>query len=85
MNKSAFSDKNLENDSLLRYSPDAIAQYYNRRPWLAIWRGLKIITYFGIFIIQLILDKWFNLEEKKQTKKSRTNKKNTHKIRTYIY
>lgn len=84
MNKSAFSDKNLENDSLLRYSPDAIAQYYNRRPWLAIWRGLKIITYFGIFIIQLILDKWFNLEEK-QTKKSRTNKKNTHKIRTYIY
>ncbi|WP_342597161.1 AarF/ABC1/UbiB kinase family protein [Cyanobacterium aponinum UTEX 3222] len=70
MNKSAFSDKNLENDSLLRYSPDAIAQYYNRRPWLAIWRGLKIITYFGIFIIQLILDKWFNLEEKNKLKRA---------------
>ncbi|WP_324282228.1 AarF/ABC1/UbiB kinase family protein [Cyanobacterium aponinum UTEX 3221] len=70
MNKSAFSDKNLENDSLLRYSPDAITQYYNRRPWLAIWRGLKIITYFGIFIIQLILDKWFNLEEKNKLKRA---------------
>ncbi|MBD2394495.1 AarF/ABC1/UbiB kinase family protein [Cyanobacterium aponinum FACHB-4101] len=70
MNKSAFSDKNLENDSLLRYSPDAIAQYYNRRPWLAMWRGLKIITYFGIFIIQLILDKWFNLEEKNKLKRA---------------
>ncbi|WPF90389.1 AarF/ABC1/UbiB kinase family protein [Cyanobacterium aponinum AL20118] len=54
----------------MRYSPDAIAQYYNRRPWLAIWRGLKIITYFGIFIIQLILDKWFNLEEKNKLKRA---------------
>nr|WP_199295575.1 AarF/ABC1/UbiB kinase family protein [Cyanobacterium aponinum] len=54
----------------MRYSPDAIAQYYNRRPWLAMWRGLKIITYFGIFIIQLILDKWFNLEEKNKLKRA---------------
>jgi len=70
VNKSAFSDKNLENDTLLRYSPDAIAKYYNRRPWLAIWRGLRIITYFTIFIIQLILDKWFNLEEKNKLKRA---------------
>lgn len=70
MNKSAFSHKNLENDTLLRYSPDAIAQYYHRRPWLAIGRGIKIITYFTVFIIQLIFDKWFNLEEKNKLKRA---------------
>ncbi len=70
MNKSAFSDKNLENDTLFRYSPDAIAQYYNRRPWLAIGRGLKIIAYFTVFIIQILTDKWFNLEEKNKLKRA---------------
>jgi len=70
VNKSAFSDKNLENDTLLRYSPDAIAQYYNRRPWLAMSRGLKIIIYFTVFITQILLDKWFNLEEENKLKRA---------------
>lgn len=70
MNQSAFSNKNLENETFLRYSPEAIARYYNRRPWLVISRGLKIITYFTVFIIQLLLDKWFNLEEKNKLKRA---------------
>jgi predicted unusual protein kinase regulating ubiquinone biosynthesis (AarF/ABC1/UbiB family) len=42
---------------LRRYNPQAIASYYNRRPWLVIWRALTIIWLFAGFAIGLLLDR----------------------------
>jgi predicted unusual protein kinase regulating ubiquinone biosynthesis (AarF/ABC1/UbiB family) len=42
---------------LRRYNPQAIASYYNRRPWLAIGRALSVIWLFGGFVIGLLLDR----------------------------
>jgi len=53
-----------------QYNANVIAQYYRYRPWLAIFRSLKIIIYFGVFIIQLTLDKWFKQEEKNKLKRA---------------
>ena len=41
---------------LRRYNPQAIASYYNRRPWLVIWRALIIVWLFAGFLIGLLLD-----------------------------
>ncbi len=41
---------------LRRYNPQAIASYYNRRPWLVIWRAIMIIWLFAGFLIGLALD-----------------------------
>ena len=48
---------------LRRYEPEAIAQYYRSRPWLAIWRTLVIIGSFAGFILGLQWDKWSNQVE----------------------
>ncbi|MBE9223186.1 AarF/ABC1/UbiB kinase family protein [Cyanobacterium stanieri LEGE 03274] len=64
------SQRELESDSILKYDPRAIARYYNNRPWLGIFRSLKIITLFGIFVIQLYLDKLFKQEEKNKLKRA---------------
>jgi predicted unusual protein kinase regulating ubiquinone biosynthesis (AarF/ABC1/UbiB family) len=48
---------------LRRYDPEAIAQYYRSRPWLAIWRTLVIIGSFVGFILGLQWDKWSNQVE----------------------
>jgi predicted unusual protein kinase regulating ubiquinone biosynthesis (AarF/ABC1/UbiB family) len=42
---------------LRRYNPQAIASYYNQRPWLAIGRALSVIWLFGGFVIGLLLDR----------------------------
>jgi predicted unusual protein kinase regulating ubiquinone biosynthesis (AarF/ABC1/UbiB family) len=41
---------------LRRYNPQAIASYYNRRPWLVIWRAIMIVWLFTGFLIGLALD-----------------------------
>jgi predicted unusual protein kinase regulating ubiquinone biosynthesis (AarF/ABC1/UbiB family) len=38
------------------YNPQAIASYYNRRPWLVIWRALTVVWLFSGFLIGLLLD-----------------------------
>lgn len=43
---------------LRRYDAGAIAQYYRFRPWLLVWRALRIILPFLGFICGLQLDKW---------------------------
>ncbi len=48
---------------LRRYDPEAIAQYYRSRPWLAIWRTIVIIGSFVGFILGLQWDKWSNQVE----------------------
>jgi predicted unusual protein kinase regulating ubiquinone biosynthesis (AarF/ABC1/UbiB family) len=41
---------------LRRYNPQAIASYYNRRPWLVVWRAIMIVWLFAGFLIGLALD-----------------------------
>lgn len=41
-----------------RYDPNAIAQYYRRRPWQVIWRAIKVVWFFIGFIIGLLWDQW---------------------------
>jgi predicted unusual protein kinase regulating ubiquinone biosynthesis (AarF/ABC1/UbiB family) len=41
---------------LRRYNPQAIASYYNQRPWLVIWRALTIVWLFLGLGIGLLLD-----------------------------
>ena len=38
---------------LKRYDPEAIAQYYRYRPFLAFWRTFKIVRLFAGFILGL--------------------------------
>jgi predicted unusual protein kinase regulating ubiquinone biosynthesis (AarF/ABC1/UbiB family) len=49
---------------LRRYNPEAIASYYNQRPWLAIARALSVIWLFGGFVIGLLLDRTLGNTEK---------------------
>jgi predicted unusual protein kinase regulating ubiquinone biosynthesis (AarF/ABC1/UbiB family) len=39
------------------YNPQAIASYYNRRPWLVMWRALTVVWLFSGFLIGLLLDR----------------------------
>ncbi len=41
---------------LRRYNPQAIASYYNQRPWLVIWRAITVIWLFAGLGIGLLLD-----------------------------
>ncbi len=42
---------------LRRYDPAAIAKYYRFRPWLVVFRAIKVIWYFTGFLIGLQLDR----------------------------
>jgi predicted unusual protein kinase regulating ubiquinone biosynthesis (AarF/ABC1/UbiB family) len=42
---------------LRRYNPQAIANYYNQRPWLVIWRAITVIWLFVGLGIGLLLDR----------------------------
>jgi predicted unusual protein kinase regulating ubiquinone biosynthesis (AarF/ABC1/UbiB family) len=44
-------------DQLRRYNPQAIASYYNKRPWLVIWRAITIVWLFAGFLIGLLIDR----------------------------
>ncbi|MBF2063199.1 MAG: AarF/ABC1/UbiB kinase family protein [Calothrix sp. C42_A2020_038] len=55
---------------LIRYSPDAIAQYYRYRPWRVWARAIKIIWYFAGFILGLQSDEWFDRVEQNRSKRA---------------
>ncbi|BAQ60186.1 ubiquinone biosynthesis monooxygenase UbiB [Geminocystis sp. NIES-3708] len=59
-----------ETEPLRRYSAEDIAKYYRYRPWLGLFRSVKIFLYFAVFIIQLTLDKWFKKEENNKQKRA---------------
>jgi predicted unusual protein kinase regulating ubiquinone biosynthesis (AarF/ABC1/UbiB family) len=42
---------------LRSYNPQAIASYYNKRPWLVIWRAIVVVWLFAGFLIGLLLDR----------------------------
>lgn len=70
MNYSLSDAQKRNTEPVRHYNPQSIADYYRFRPWLGIFRSLKIILYFGIFIIQLTLDKWFHQEQKNKQKRA---------------
>ena len=53
-----------------RYDPNAIAQYYSYRPWLAFWRSFRIIWFFAGFILSLKWDEWTNKVEQNKFKRA---------------
>ena len=55
---------------LKRYDAIAIAQYYRFRPWLTLWRTLKIVTSFLSFFLGLKLDEWQNRTEINRLKRA---------------
>ncbi len=55
---------------LKRYNPEAIAQYYRYRPWLAFWRAFKILWFFAGFILALKWDDWQNTVEQNKLKRA---------------
>ena len=40
-----------------QYNPKVIASYYNKRPWLVIWRAIGVVWLFGGFILGMLLDR----------------------------
>ena len=70
------SDQRLEKQitdsaSLRKYDAKAIAEYYRSRPWLVVWRLLKIIWFFGTFLIHLQWDNWTDREEQNKQKRAK--------------
>ncbi len=57
----------VADDDALRYDPEAIAQYYDRRPLQVWWRGLSI----ALPLLSFALGLWWD----KKTGRSRTNQK----------
>ena len=53
-----------------KYDGKAIAQYYRHRPWLVIWRAIKIIWFFGTFLVHLQWDKWTGRTEQNKYKRA---------------
>ncbi len=70
---------------LKRYDPNAIARYYSKRPWLAIWRTITIIWYFAGFLLGLKWDEWQNRVEQNKFKRAAQLRKILTKLGpTYI-
>ena len=55
---------------LKRYNPEAIAQHYRYRPWLAFWRAFKIVWFFAGFILAIKWDDWQNCVEQNKLKRA---------------
>ncbi len=53
-----------------RYDPEAIAAKYRYRPWVVLWRALRIIWNFVQFILGLKWDEWRNQVEQNRFKRA---------------
>ena len=53
-------NQKLEEEQPAGYDQKAISEYYRYRPWLVVWRAIKIIWFFGSFLLLLQLDRWTN-------------------------
>ena len=54
------SNQKLEEEPSVGYNQKAIAEYYRYRPWLVVWRAIKIIWFFGSFLLLLQWDRCTN-------------------------
>lgn len=52
------------------YDQEAIARYYRFRPWLVLWRSLRISWPIFWFFLDLQWDRWFKLEERNKLKRA---------------
>lgn len=52
------------------YDFKVLESYYTRRPWLSVWRSLKIVWFFGAFLLSLQWDRWKNLTEQNKYKRA---------------
>lgn len=57
-------------DPLKRYNPQAIAHYYQRRPWKAIWRTISMIWVLTGFLLGFAWDEWINRSQQNQLKRA---------------
>jgi predicted unusual protein kinase regulating ubiquinone biosynthesis (AarF/ABC1/UbiB family) len=57
-------------ERLRRYDARAIAQYYRLRPWLTIWRTVRILFSFLSFFLGIQLDRLQNREEQNKLKRA---------------
>jgi predicted unusual protein kinase regulating ubiquinone biosynthesis (AarF/ABC1/UbiB family) len=53
-----------------RYDYRAIARYYSRRPWVVLWRAIRVLWFLGMFVLGLVSDRWFKLEERNKYKRA---------------
>ncbi|NEO70388.1 AarF/ABC1/UbiB kinase family protein [Moorena sp. SIO3H5] len=64
------SPEQRSNEPQRYYDPQAIARYYRSRPWLVIWRCLRIVWGFASFVFSLKLDQWGNRTEQNKLKRA---------------
>ncbi|NEP26206.1 AarF/UbiB family protein, partial [Moorena sp. SIO3I6] len=64
------SPEQRSNEPQRYYDPQAIARYYRSRPWLVIWRCLKIVWGFASFVFSIKLDQWRNRTEQNKLKRA---------------
>ena len=56
--------------TVFQYDQQAINKYYRSRPWLVLWRAIKILWLFGNFILHLLIDRWTKQEVSNQPKRA---------------
>ncbi len=59
-----------QQQSLLHYDAQKIADKYRYRPWQVMGRAIAIVWLFGNFILHLLFDKWTKREEKNKQKRA---------------
>ncbi|NER89107.1 AarF/ABC1/UbiB kinase family protein [Moorena sp. SIO3A2] len=64
------SPQQRSNEPQRYYDPQAIARYYRSRPWVVIWRCLRIVWGFGSFVFSLKLDQWGKRTEQNKLKRA---------------
>ena len=60
----------IEAKQYVRYDRQAIARYCRSRPWLVLWRAVKIAWLFGNFLFRLSIDNWTNRVKENQPKRA---------------
>ncbi|EGJ33799.1 MULTISPECIES: AarF/ABC1/UbiB kinase family protein [Moorena] len=64
------SPEQRSNEPQRYYDPQAIARYYRSRPWVVIWRCLRIVWGFASFVFSFKLDQWGNRTEQNKLKRA---------------
>lgn len=57
-------------EGLKKYDKEAIAKYYDSRPWIAIWRTIQIIASFTGLLLGCQWDQWTNQVERNKLKRA---------------
>ena len=66
----AAANCRIEEKQYVRYDRQAIARYCRSRPWLVLWRAVRIAWLFGNFLFRLSIDNWTNRVKENQPKRA---------------